>query len=158
VLVEACARLGDVTVALIGTGEPLRADPGRARLLELGAVDDAEKAAWLEAADVLSLPSAHESFGLAVAEAWSFGVPAVTSDIAPLRALVETVGGGLAVPRTAADQAEAIGALLSHPTRARAMGQAGLEYWHGHLSPEATAARTLDVYDELVGTRKAVAA
>ena len=46
---------------------------------------DTEKAAWLEAADVLSLPSAHESFGLAVAEGWSFGVPAVTSDIAPLR-------------------------------------------------------------------------
>lgn len=155
-LVEAAARLdGDVTVALIGAGEPLGASPGRARVLELGAVGDTEKAAWLEAADVLSLPSAHESFGLAVAEGWSFGVPAVTSDIAPLRSLVESVGGGLAVERTATAQAEAIGALLADPARARAMGAAGLAYWRDRLAPEATAAGTLEIYRELVDAKVA---
>jgi glycosyltransferase involved in cell wall biosynthesis len=149
-LVDAAARIGaGVTVALLGAGEPLTADPGEARLIDLGSVDDVQKAAWLDAADVLCLPSAHESFGLAVAEGWSFGVPALTSDIPALRSLVEAAGGGLAVPRTREALADGLRALIDDPVRARELGEQGHLHWHAHLSPEAAARRTLEIYDEL---------
>jgi glycosyltransferase involved in cell wall biosynthesis len=149
-LVEAVARLGDVTLALIGAGEPITADRGSARIIDVGAVSDDEKAAWLEASDALCLPSSNESFGLAVAEGWSFAVPAVTSDIPVLRALIDEAGGGLAVERTPSALAGALRCLLEEPERARRMGQAGLAFWEEHLSPEAAARRTVAIYDEVL--------
>jgi glycosyltransferase involved in cell wall biosynthesis len=145
-LVRAVARLDGVTLALVGAGDPVRAE----RVVDAGGVTDDGKAAWLEAADVLCLPSAHESFGLAVAEGWSFAVPAVTSDIPALRALVAAAGGGVAVPRDPGALAAALAALLADRERARRMGEAGLAYWRDHHSPEAAARRTLDIYAALL--------
>ena len=152
-LVDAVARLGDVTLVLLGAGDPITVSTGTARVIDLGAVSDEDKAAWLEAADVLCLPSANESFGLVVAEGWSFGVPAVTSDIPPLRSLVEEVGGGLAVERSSQALADALAKVLGDPEGARRMGEYGLSYWRSHLSPEAAARRMMGVYEELMVTR-----
>jgi glycosyltransferase involved in cell wall biosynthesis len=114
-------------------------------------VEDAEKAAWLDAADVLVLPSAYESFGLVLAEAWSVGTPVVTSDIPVLAQLVADSGGGVTAAREPAALASALARLLADPARARELGAAGRAYWEERLTPEAAAARTMRVYAELLG-------
>src|SRR5437868_10054860 len=61
------ARHPHVRFAFVGPGEAL---PRRAELIDVGAVDDDERANWFRAADVICLPSSAESFGLVVTEAW----------------------------------------------------------------------------------------
>lgn len=139
--------------AFVGPGAPLGLeDP---RVLDVGRVQDAERSRWLARASMLCLPSAGESFGLVVPEAWSCGVPAVVSDIPVLKELVTESGGGLAAAREPAALAGAIVALLDDPARAQAMGEAGRRYWCENLTPEAVAARHLAIYERLLGSRAA---
>ncbi len=152
VLLEAAPSLWerhpDARLAFVGPGNRLGADD--ARLLDVGRVSDAERAAWLRRASVLCLPSSSESFGLVVAEAWSHGVPVVVSDHPVLAELVEDSGGGVSVPRDARSIAAAIGELLADRPRADLLGAAGRAYWHGHLTPEAVAERHLAIYRRLI--------
>ena len=53
-------------------------------------------------ADAFVLPSHHENFGVAVAEALACGVPALVSDQVGIASEVVSDGGGLAAPDTAA--------------------------------------------------------
>lgn len=141
---------GGLTLAFVGHGPALAAGDAALRVIDAGPVDDDEKAGWLEAADVLALPSAYESFGVVVGEAWRFGVPVVTSDIPVLRELVEAAGGGRAVPREPGPLAEALRELVLDRDAARALGRAGSEHWRRELAPPAAARRTLASYAELV--------
>lgn len=138
-------ELPDVSFAFVGPGAPLRASEG-ARVLDIGPVDVEEKAAWLEAADVVALPSAFESFGLVVAEAWSLGTPVVTSRAPALAELVEAGGGGLAVEREPDAVARALLELLRDPPAARGLGESGRAHWRANHTPERTAARLLELY------------
>jgi glycosyltransferase involved in cell wall biosynthesis len=148
---ELSARGCPATLVVLGNGPP--PDSRRAagaRVIDAGSVGDREKAAWLDAADVLVLPSSNESYGLVLAEAWSMGTPVVTSDIPVLAALVAESGGGLATRRDPAALAGALEELLGDPARARALGAAGRRYWAGHLTPQAAAGRLLRRYTELL--------
>jgi glycosyltransferase involved in cell wall biosynthesis len=147
---ELSRRIGDLTLAVVGHGPPVAA-PAGVRVIDAGAVSDEAKAAWLEAADVLALPSSNEAFGLVIAEAWSVGTPVVTSDIPVLASLVRASGGGIAAPREPGALADALEELLRAPDRARELGAAGRRYWSERLSPAAAAARTLRAYDDLLG-------
>jgi glycosyltransferase involved in cell wall biosynthesis len=143
----------DVRFAFVGPGSPLPSeDP---RILDVGRVSDAERGRWLARADLLCLPSSSESFGLVVPEAWSQRVPVVVSDIPVLKELVSDSGGGLVASADARSFAQAISSLIGDPARARAMGEAGYDYWRAQLTPEAVAERHLEIYDELLGTRTA---
>jgi glycosyltransferase involved in cell wall biosynthesis len=140
-----------IRFAFVGPGRPLSArDP---RLLDVGQVSDAERGRWLELADVLCLPSSSESFGLVVPEAWSQGVPVVVSDIPVLRELVTASGGGLVASPDPESFARAISSLVNDPARARALGRAGRDYWHAHLTPETVADRHLAIYERISGGR-----
>jgi len=134
---EILARHANARFAFIGPGEPLpRQGP---EILDLGILDAFHKAAWVEAADVLCLPSANESFGLVVTEAWSVGTPVVTSDLPVLRELVGAGGGGITVSREPRALAAALLSLLDDPPRARELGEAGRAYWRGHYRPSLVA-------------------
>jgi glycosyltransferase involved in cell wall biosynthesis len=150
-LAKLAGRIPGLTLAAVGNGPPLPATSGGARLIDVGFANDSEKAAWIRAADVLCLPSAHESFGIAVAEAMSVGTPVVTSDIPPLAALIESSGAGLAVPRAAEPLARAIGDVLANEDGlAERMGAAGERYWRENLRLDVVVARTLGEYARLV--------
>jgi glycosyltransferase involved in cell wall biosynthesis len=137
--------------AFVGPGSPLSAlDP---RILDVGRVSDAERGSWLARADVLCLPSASESFGLVVPEAWSQRVPVVVSDIPVLRELVSASGGGLVASADPKSLAHAIRSLLDDPARARSLGQAGYDYWRAQLTPDAVAERHLAIYEGIRTTR-----
>jgi len=143
----------DARFAFVGPGSPLEADDPR--ILDIGRVSDVERGRWLERADILCLPSSSESFGLVVGEAWSVGVPVVVSDIPVLQELVGASAGGLVARPDPASFGGAISSLLDDPQAARAMGQAGLDYWRAALAPGPVAERHLEIYERLTGARPA---
>jgi glycosyltransferase involved in cell wall biosynthesis len=138
----------DVTFAFVGPGPPLRTHE-RMGILDVGRVDDEERDRWLAAADLLCLPSAVESFGLVVLEAWSARTPVLVSDIPALKQLVEGTGGGVMAQRSSRSFAEAIVQLLAQPERLPAMGGAGWARWRSHHTPEANAAWHARLYESL---------
>ncbi len=139
----------EARVAFIGPGPALaRQAPN---ILDVGEVDDDTRDAWYDAADILVLPSAFESWGLVVSEAWSASTAVVTSDIPVLRERVEDSGGGLAVPRDPAVLATALGSLIDDPDRRRAMGAAGRQVWEQQLAPASVARWHHAAYERLIG-------
>lgn len=126
---SASRRLADVPLVLVGP-EGWRTDvattvaPLGDRVVVAGAVDEADKQAWYEAADVFCLPSLHEGFGLPVLEAMAHGTPVVTSSGT---ATAEVAGDGavLVDPTDVAGIAEALAGVLADPDAASRLGAAG---------------------------------
>lgn len=144
ILVE---RHPGVTVALVGPGKLDRPSSGPGRVLDVGCVDEGDRAAWLRAADVFCLPSEFEIFPLSVLEAWSVGVPVVLSDIPTLSELICRSRGGVVSSRTAEALSDSLAGLLDDVERRNQIGAAGREFWKsGHL-PAMAAERYLQVYE-----------
>jgi glycosyltransferase involved in cell wall biosynthesis len=93
----------------------------------LGALGPRELGQAYARASVCVVPSSGlETFGRTVIEAYASGVPVVVSASGGLPELVQEGVTGLTVkPRDAADLAEKLAWMLSHPAEARAMGLAG---------------------------------
>lgn len=133
------SRRTEVTFAFVGPGPRLQATDAVCRILDIGPVSDEERAGWLDAADLLCLPSLGEIFPASILEAWSVGKPVLTSNIPSLQELIDRSGGGVAVlPRPQA-LADAISSLLCEPWRLRTMGEAGRRFWAGRHTVEAVA-------------------
>ncbi len=139
------AAVPGTTFAFVGPGDPLPLIDG-VRLIDAGRVGEAERAAWLDAADLLCLPSEAEIFPLSVLESWSVGTPVVVSDIPPLRELVERTGGGVAAGRTPEAMARAVAELLADGSRRARLGEAGRAAWRSRYTTAAIAARHAEVY------------
>jgi teichuronic acid biosynthesis glycosyltransferase TuaC len=117
------ARLGldeDARLALL-PADPARpekrADRAReaaaaagAQLLTLGHVEPDEVPAWVNAADVVLVPSDREGFGLAVLEALACNVPVLATPVGVHREALEGINGALCAPFDAAGWAAAIDA------------------------------------------------
>jgi glycosyltransferase involved in cell wall biosynthesis len=129
----AVARLetsADVRLLLVGSGperaslETLAASLGvQHRTAFLGECTTAG-AVLRDATDVLVAPSRDESFGLTLAEAGLFGVPAVASDIAAHREVVGDDAGLLFNVEDADAMAAAIERVVDDPDLRRRMGDA----------------------------------
>ncbi|WP_189453343.1 glycosyltransferase [Cognatilysobacter bugurensis] len=91
ILIEAMGQLQDADVALtvIGAGvhEDRQVRPCR-NIAYVGWRGREDVAGYLARADVLVMPSRWEAFGLAAVEAFSYGLPVLGSDIAPLREII----------------------------------------------------------------------
>ena len=115
------------------------------RVVLTGGVTDAEMAALYARAQVFALPSLHEGFGVPLAEALGFGIPAV----AGITPALNEVGGGRGVVRRAGRHERALAAALVRlatddalrtSLTSAAVSQAAQYTW------EATAAATRDAY------------
>ena len=111
----------DLQLDLIGDGPDRAALEARAAALGLsGRVDFPgwcsrdETMARIAGADALLVPSLHEGFGLALAEAMALGVPAIASDIPALR---ETAGLGQGVRLVPAADPDALAKAIAAPAR-----------------------------------------
>jgi glycosyltransferase involved in cell wall biosynthesis len=103
---------------------------------------EAEKAALLAACDLMVLPSAEESFGIALIEAWACGKPVVGAGVGAVASLIEHGKDGLhfAYPH-ATSLAQACLTLLTQPAVAAEMGAAGLAKVRAHYTWEQVIAQ-----------------
>ena len=92
------------------TRSPRRLATGRARVIDLGAVDDATVASLYAGCLAVVLPSIYEGFGLPLVEGLSYGKPLITSD----RGSMPEIAGDAAVyvdpldPSTIRDAIESV--------------------------------------------------
>jgi glycosyltransferase involved in cell wall biosynthesis len=131
----AWARRPDARLVLAGARHPgsdgvdglLASAPAaeRARIASPYDVSEAEKARLLDRATCLVLPSAYESFGLVLLEAFAHALPVVTFDLPVFRSTVtEGVDGLLTPVGDAGALGSAILSLLDDASRARRLGAA----------------------------------
>jgi glycosyltransferase involved in cell wall biosynthesis len=114
-------------------------------------VPETELAALYRNAGLFVLSSDEEGLGLVLAEAMASGAPVVSTDCGGPSTLIDDGTTGALVPTGDAEAlADRMAHLLTHPTAAKAMGQAGRERVEEEFSVEAAGARFLRVYDELI--------
>jgi L-malate glycosyltransferase len=142
---------------MIGDGPERAACEARARALGvadkvrfLGAQSAVEE--LLPCADVLLLPSEHESFGLAALEAMASGVVPVVSRAGGLPEVVSDGVDGILVEDGDAGRMGAVAAdlLADEPRRAR-LAAAGRETATRRYSPEAVVPRYEALYERVLG-------
>jgi phosphatidyl-myo-inositol dimannoside synthase len=148
------ARVPDARWVVVGDGpfrpavESAIAAYGLGDAIELlGRVDDGERNAWLDRANVFCMPSrvpaagvGGEGFGSAYQEAGARGLPAIGGNVAGARDAVVNGETGLLVDP--ADHIAVSGAaieLLSNPARAQEMGTAARRRAEGHSWPRIAA-------------------
>ena len=168
VLVRAVAHLLAVrpglrrhlVVPIVGgpSGSGLREPESLVRLAKELGVDDvvrferpvggAALVRWYRSADVVTVPSYNESFGLVAVEAQACGAPVVAADVGGLReAVADDVSGVLVDGHDPRRWAQVIGDLLDDPAR-RARLAAGAVAHAGRYGWDHTVDRLLDVYDQ----------
>jgi glycosyltransferase involved in cell wall biosynthesis len=115
--------------------------------------DHASKVRFLQALDVLSVPTTYrEPKGLYVLEALANGVPVVQPRHGSFPELVEATGGGLLVnPGDPVDLARALKQLLEDPGRRQELGRKGQEAVRQRFHAGRMAQETMEVYRKYVG-------
>ncbi len=106
----------------------------RTRVVFPGHVTGERKRAFFELADVYVFPSRHESYGLTLMEALSYGVPAVCLDHLGARDVMREEFGALVQPK---DLRTAIARLLGDEDLRRRMGAAAREFARSHRFADA---------------------
>jgi glycosyltransferase involved in cell wall biosynthesis len=120
----------------------------------LGEIDRETKLRFLDTLHVLSVPTVYrEPKGRFVLEALANAVPVVAPAHGAFPELVEATGGGLLVePGSEPALAAALGRLMDDPAR-RQLGRRGQAVVRREFGADTEAARTLAVYDRLLGER-----
>jgi glycosyltransferase involved in cell wall biosynthesis len=163
-LVAALAQVPGATLAVAGNDEEgyqaklerQAAAAGVAeRILFLGPVHQADRAALLAGAAALVLPSYSENFANVVLEGMAAGCPVVITPEVGLAGVVTESGAGLVVPGDPALWSAALGRLLADPAGRREMGRRGAETAARQFGWAAVAARMEEVYDRVLTRRRA---
>lgn len=103
------------------------------------------------AADVLALPSFHETFGLVALEAMACGTPVVAARVGALPSVIEhQVTGYLVDTHDPADFSHTFAQILSDQNHLRLMGQTAID-WAGQFPWERVADKHLAVYRSVGG-------
>jgi glycosyltransferase involved in cell wall biosynthesis len=153
----------DVELTIAGDGDPryraelsaMAAQLGLGeRVRFVGHVEGEEKRRVLSDADCFVLPSAHENFGIAVAEALAAGLPVIVTPGVALAPNVADAGAGLVADATDDAVAAAIAWAADHPAALVEMGQRAWRLARADLSWDTTCAHLADLYAELAMGRK----
>lgn len=151
-------RVPAARLAILGSG-PLEAETRRL-VEELGLGGAAalpgrtEIRDWLERANVFVHTSRWEGFGIVLLEAMLAGLPVVATSVSAVpEVVVDDETGALVEAGNVEGVARELCALLAHPERARALGEAGRLRAHEKFSVARMAERTIDVYNEALAAR-----
>ena len=121
----------------------------------MGRVPLEELIALYQRAALVVVPSRYEGFGLPAVEAMACETPVIACSGGALPEVVGTAGGGLLAPCDNADAlAQSIRALLEKPDQRRALGQAGRRGVKAAYAWPQVAARTAEIYGELLEERR----
>jgi glycosyltransferase involved in cell wall biosynthesis len=119
-------------VQLVLAGPVFMPIPSHPAILSLGFVDDDTRAALLDSALALIVPSPYESLCIALLEGWNHGLPAlVNGRCRVLKGQVLRANGGLFYGN-ATEFVTSLRELLDHPDMARQIGRQGLDYVERH--------------------------
>ena len=124
-------------------------------VVDLGVVDEIEKADALAGCDVFCLPSEDESFGIVYVEAWSYGRPVVCGRAPASRELVEDGVTGRWADQQSGPLAHKLIELLQYPAQARAMGAAGKNKQRSEFTWEATWKKHREIFEIAMEEKKA---
>jgi mannosylfructose-phosphate synthase len=117
------------------------------RVSIIGYVPDELMAPYYRQAEMFTLPSLFEPFGMTAIEAMACGTPVVASRLGGIRNVITSEESGLLVdPSDASEFAEAMIRYLTDKPFAERMGAAGREKVHAEYSWEAIAARHISFY------------
>jgi len=109
-------------------------------------------------ADIFVLPSLHENFGLAVAEAMAAGCPVVVSPEVALAPEIEKYGAGVVVDGKVDGLRNVLRQLLRDEVRRHSMGQNGRQLILDQFTWERVARQMMEVYEDILrGTRTSAA-
>lgn len=137
-----------------GIGLRMRSEIERLGLSERvsfpGMVIGREKAELVDRFDVFALPSADESFGIAVVEAMEAELPVAITEHVAIAGEVRAAGAGVIAPRTVEGFATALRQLLGSPEEARQMGAAGRRLAQRRFSRSAAMADLERVYEDAI--------
>ena len=140
------ADRNDDEVALVFVGPVVDPPPHHPRVLVTGRVEESVKWGLLRGSVALVSPSAYESFGIVLGEAWLAGRPVlVNGRCAVTRDHVDASGGGLTFT-SGATFASALHRLVHDRSVATALGRAGQTYAREQFTWE----RAVDRYRRLV--------
>ena len=165
IIVAAMARLrprfGDLTLIVAGPDgghmETLRAAAAQHGLGDsmvfAGYLDGELKRGAFAVSSVLALPSAHENFGLVVAEAMAHGLPVLVTPGVASHVHVDRSGAGLTVNGDPESFADGLAQLLASDGR-DTMGRKGREYVEAHLTWPAIRRQLEALYGDVVAERR----
>lgn len=154
-LVEAFSRLAaqrpDLRLALVGDGvmkqrlvSLVEASDARHRILMTGGMQPRDVARWINASDLLVLPSWSEGCPNVVVEALACGRPVVATDVGGTREIVDANNGLLVAPRDVESLRAAIDRALARDWDRSAIAARMRRSW------DDVARETLDLVQELV--------
>lgn len=109
---------------------------------------------WYRAADLVCVPSYSESFGLVALEAQACGTPVVATAVGGLRtAVADGISGSLVDGHDPKAWSAVISRLLMDPARRVLLSMGAISH-ASHFGWDATARRTLDIYDWAISQPK----
>jgi glycosyltransferase involved in cell wall biosynthesis len=112
---------------------------------------EADKPSLLAASNLMALPSAEESFGIALVEAWACAKPVVGAGVGAVAKIIDHGVDGLHFDYPhASSLAAACITLLSQPETAARMGQAGLAKVRTHYTWEKVTAQIRAILNDKV--------
>lgn len=118
------------------------------RVLMPGAVEPASVADWMNAADVLCLPSYSEGYPNVLVEALACGTPVVTTDVGGAREIVDDSNGIVVPPQQPQALAEAIETVLQREWSRQVLSARFGRSW------EQVADETLCVCEQAIADRR----
>lgn len=148
-------RGGEAMLVIVGPDSEnfratVEADIARAgigdRVLFTGMLRGGDRVAALRDADLFSLPSFHENFGLAVVEALACGVPVVITDEVNVHREITAAGVGAAVPTQVAPLTNELSRWLSDAAMRRAAAEKARDFVWQNYDWDKIARRWVDEY------------
>jgi glycosyltransferase involved in cell wall biosynthesis len=158
-LISAVANLPDVRLVIAGNDEDglqatLEQQVERlgiaGRVCFVGPVHGGAKWNLLRNAAIFALPSHSESFGIAVLEAMSCGVPVIVTPEVGLAKFIGKVGAGIVSDGNPCALKDAIQRLLGDPRLRRELGQAGRVAAHEQFGWETIAKKMDEIYSDIL--------
>lgn len=160
-LIEAFSQLQSrypkVHLVLVGDGQDRQRLEDQARQKKLddvihfvGARPHSEMPSWLNAADLLVLPSHNEGLPNAIVEAMACGIPVVATKVGGIPEVVEDKKSGLLIEKKIDSLITAIDSLLKDPEKRKQMGAYGRSIIEQNFSWQQSARALRELYDEIL--------
>jgi glycosyltransferase involved in cell wall biosynthesis len=120
------------------------------RITFTGFVYGDDKAALLQNASVLVLPSYSENFGNVVLEAMAVGCPVVVTPEVGVADLVQSSGAGMVIIGSPETMGRGLQQMLSDPQRRKRMGERGRQTVEEHFTWSSIGAQMVGLYEKII--------